>query len=119
MSDTFRSREKCFEAKHKLEEELCFKAHSHRDKLLGLWAAEKMGLDEDNAKNYARKVVMEDVEHPDDHDLAVRIHADFQDRGIDVGVDEIYAEAERLLPIARDDVKADFEALDDDHEHSV
>jgi hypothetical protein len=74
---TFDKREEAFELKFAHDEELRFKAHARRDKLLGLWAAEKMGLAGDAAAAYAASVVVADVAEPGAHDVVAKILADF------------------------------------------
>ncbi len=59
---TFDKREEGFEKKFALDEELKFKADARRNKLLGLWAAEKLGLSGDAATAYAREVVAADFD---------------------------------------------------------
>ena len=54
---TFDKREEGFEKKFAHDEELRFKANARRNKLLGLWAAEKLGLTGDAANAYAKEVV--------------------------------------------------------------
>ena len=59
---TFDKREEGFEKKFAHDEELRFKAHARRNKLLGMWAAEKLGLSGDAAGAYAKEVVMAEFE---------------------------------------------------------
>jgi hypothetical protein len=80
---TFDKREEAFEHKFALDEELRFKAQARRDKLLGLWAAEKMGLTGDEAVAYAASVVVADVETAGAHDIVAKILADFAAAGVD------------------------------------
>jgi hypothetical protein len=54
---TFDEREKDFETRYKHDQELQFKVKARRNRLLGLWAAERMGLTGDAAETYAREVV--------------------------------------------------------------
>lgn len=68
MTDKFREIEQSYEAKFKLDEELRFKVRSRRNKLFGLWAAERLGLVDGEALAYARGLVRLDLEvsgHPD------------------------------------------------------
>lgn len=73
---TFDDREAAFEAKFAHDEELRFKATARRDKLVGLWAAEKLGMTGDEADAYARSVVKEDLSHPGDEDVFKKLRAD-------------------------------------------
>ena len=59
---TFDKREEGFEKQFAHDEELKFKATARRNKLLGLWAAEKLGLSGAEAEDYAKSVVMADFE---------------------------------------------------------
>jgi hypothetical protein len=79
---TFEDREKGFERKFAHDEELRFKATARRNKLLGLWAAEKMGLAGDAAQAYARQVVKADMAKPGEEDVFRKVRADFDARGI-------------------------------------
>ena len=66
---TFDKREEGFEKKFALDEELLFKAGARRNKLLGLWAAEKLGLSGAEADAYAKSVVMADFAEAGDEDV--------------------------------------------------
>ncbi|KAK0329152.1 hypothetical protein LTR94_037929, partial [Friedmanniomyces endolithicus] len=66
---TFDDREKAFEAKFVLDQEQEFKAAARRNKMLGLWAADKMGLSPESADQYAAAVVRADFEQPGDEDV--------------------------------------------------
>ena len=61
MAD-FNEREKAFEAKFKLDQELRFKATARRNKLLGVWAAQEMGLNELEGESYSKEVIKSDFE---------------------------------------------------------
>lgn len=64
---TFEEREKEFEARFKHDEELRFKVTARRNRLLGLWAAERMGLGGDSAQAYAKDVVEAEFAGGDPH----------------------------------------------------
>ena len=53
----FDEREREFEARFKHDQELQFKAKARRNRLLGLWAAARMGLDKEAAQAYAKEIV--------------------------------------------------------------
>lgn len=80
---SFNDREKSYEKKFALDEELQFKSTARRNKLLGLWAAEKMGLSGDDAQGYAREVVKADLEEPGEEDVFRKIRADFDGKSVD------------------------------------
>ncbi len=81
--NTFEDRQKGFERKFALDEELRFKSTARRNKLLGLWAAEKMGVSGDEAQAYAREVIKADFEEPGEEDVFRKIRADFDAKGVD------------------------------------
>jgi len=74
---TFDNRDNAFESKFAHDEELRFKAIARRNKLLGLWAAEKLGLTGEKAEEYARTVVRADFEEAGEDDVFRRVRADF------------------------------------------
>jgi len=79
---TFEERQKGFERKFALDEELKFKATARRNRLLGLWAAGEMGLAADAAQAYAREVVKADLAEPGEEDVFRKIRADFDAKGV-------------------------------------
>jgi hypothetical protein len=80
---TFEEREKGFERKFAHDQELKFKATARRNKLLGLWAAEKMGLSGDAVQAYAREVIKADLLEPGDEDVFRKLRSDFDARGVE------------------------------------
>jgi hypothetical protein len=82
MSTTFDKREDGFEKKFAHDEELKFKSVARRNKMLGLWAAEMLGLSGADAEAYAKAAVMADIEGPGDHDVFHKIRADFDAKGV-------------------------------------
>lgn len=79
---TFDKREEGFEKKFAHDEELRFKANARRNKLLGLWAAEKLGLSGDAANSYAKDVVMADFEEAGDDDVLKKVAKDLDGKGV-------------------------------------
>ena len=79
---TFDKREEGFEKKFAHDEELRFKANARRNKLLGLWAAEKLGVSGDAANVYAKEVVMADFEEAGEEDVFKKVRTDFDAKGI-------------------------------------
>lgn len=94
---TFDKREEAFEAKFAHDEELRFKATARRNKLLGLWAAEKLGLDDDKAEEYAKEVVRADFEEPGDEDVYRKIEADFKENGVEQSEHQIRRTMSELM----------------------
>lgn len=101
---TFNDREKAFESKFALDEELNFKSGARRNKLLGLWAAEKLGKTGSDAESYAKEVVLADFEEDGDHDVVNKILKDFSGAKIAISEKEIRAQMESLLAVARKQV---------------
>lgn len=98
---TLQDREKGFENKFAHDEELAFKANARRNKLLGLWAAEKLGKSGDSAEQYAQDVVASDFESSGSGDVVQKLLKDFTHAGLALSAQEIEAEMDRLLPIAQ------------------
>ncbi len=73
---TFDDRKDAFEKKFAHDEELRFKAMARRNKLLGLWAAEKLGKTGADADAYAKSVVLADFEEPGDEDVFRKVRGD-------------------------------------------
>ncbi|MFD0987624.1 DUF1476 domain-containing protein [Methyloligella solikamskensis] len=94
---SFDDREKSFEKKFAHDEELKFKATARRNKLLGLWAAEKMGLAGDDAQNYAREVVKADFDEPGEEDVFRKVRGDFDAKNIDQSDHQIRRQMADLL----------------------
>jgi hypothetical protein len=82
MTTTFDKREEGFEKKFAHDEELRFKATARRNKLLGLWAAEKLGISGAAADNYAKEVVIADLEEAGDDDVIRKLRKDFDAKGV-------------------------------------
>ena len=79
---TFDKREEGFEKRFALDEELKFKATARRNKMLGLWAAEKLGMSGAEAEAYAKAVVLADLEEHGDNDVFRKIRNDFDAKGV-------------------------------------
>ncbi len=102
---TFDKREEAFEQQFAHDEELKFKATARRNKLLGLWAAEKLGLKGAEADSYALSVVMADLE-PGEHDVARKIRKDFDAKGVAQSDHQISRTMSELMAKAVADIKA-------------
>jgi hypothetical protein len=103
---TFDKREEGFEKQFARDEELKFKASARRNKLLGLWAAEKLGLSGAQAEAYAKEVVMADFEEPGDNDVFRKIRRDFDAKGIAQSDHQLRRTMDELMAKAIADVKA-------------
>ncbi|MGE3245935.1 MAG: DUF1476 domain-containing protein [Beijerinckiaceae bacterium] len=103
---SFDKRQDGFEKKFAHDEELQFKANARRNKLLGLWAAEKMGKSGDDAEAYAKTVVMADFEEAGDDDVFRKIRKDFDAAGVDQSDHQIRRTMDELLQTAVEQVKS-------------
>jgi len=100
---TFDKREEGFEKQFAHDEELKFKATARRDRLLGLWAAEKLGLAGPDAAAYAKEVVVAEIEQ---HDVFAKIRKDLDLKGVEVSEDEIRRAMLELMGRAVAEIKA-------------
>lgn len=105
MADAFHDREQAFEAKFKLDQELEFRARARRNKLLGLWAAETMGVADADA--YARAVVAADLEEPGDDDVIRKVLKDLTDHKVEMTEGRLRIKLEKMMAIARDQIYGD------------
>lgn len=104
MSDSFKDREKAAEAKFQHDQETTFKAHARRNKLLGLWAADHLGLTGADAESYAKEVITADFEKPGDEDVLEKVYGDFQKKGVDISERLIRKEMDRFLQVALEQI---------------
>lgn len=103
---TFDQRKDAFENKFAHDEELRFKATARRNKLLGLWAAEKLGKAGAEADAYAKEVVVADFEEAGDEDVVRKVKGDFAAGAVAVGDDEIRRVMTELLIRAAEEIQA-------------
>lgn len=81
---TFDERERAFETKFARDEEMRFKVHARRDKLLGRWAAEKLGLSPAETEAYCRDLIHADFEMVEDVDITKKLLGDLTAAGVEV-----------------------------------
>jgi hypothetical protein len=103
---TFDKREEGFERKFAHDEELKFKAEARRNRLLGLWAAEKLGITGEDATAYAKDVVAAGFEEAGDKDVLHKVLGDLTAKGNAVTETDIRAEMGELLAVAVAQVQA-------------
>jgi hypothetical protein len=103
---TFDKREEGFEKKFAMDEDLRFRANARRNKLLGLWAAEKMGLSGAEADTYAKEVVASDFEEAGDHDVFRKIRKDFDAKGVAQSDHQIRRTMTDLMEVAIAQIKS-------------
>lgn len=104
---TFDSREQAMEAMFVHDEELRFRALARRNRLLGLWAAEKLGKSDDDAERYAKAVVMSDFEEEGDHDVFRKVRRDFDAAGVDQSDHQIRRTMDELLAVAQQQIASE------------
>jgi hypothetical protein len=100
-------REKAFENKFKHDEELRFKANARRNKLLGLWAAGKMGLAAAEANAYAVEVVKSDFEEAGDDDVLRKVLGDLRAKGVETSEHVVRKHMDELLETAKQQVMSE------------
>ncbi|MBV8926530.1 MAG: DUF1476 domain-containing protein [Bradyrhizobium sp.] len=102
---TFDQREEAFEKKFALDEEQKFKAMARRNKLLGLWIAERIGLTEASAQAYAREMVAAEVDGGDEG-VVRKAMTDLAAKGEAASEDGLRLKMAELLAVAIAQVKA-------------
>jgi hypothetical protein len=103
---TLDKREEGFEKKFALDEEQKFKAEARRNRLLGLWAAEQLGITGDAATAYAKEVVAADFEEAGDGDVLRKVVKDFTAKGVAITEQAVRAKMNELAAVAAIEVKA-------------
>ena len=103
---SFDKREEGFERKYALDEEQKFKAEARRNKLLGLWVAEKLGKSGDDANAYAREVVASDFEEAGDGDVVRKVSGDLSAKGMAMTEPQLRVKMDELMALAVTQVKA-------------
>ena len=103
----FDDRKKGQEAKFAFDAETRFKAEARRNKLLGIWAAELLGLTGDHAKTYAAEVVAADFEEAGDEDVFRKVSADLKAKNIAIGDDVIRQKMAQLTIVANQQVASE------------
>jgi hypothetical protein len=103
---TFDKREEGFEKKFAIDEEQKFKAEARRNRLLGLWAAEKLGVTGDAATAYAKEVVAADFEEAAHAGVLRKILGDLTAKGVAITEAQIRVKMDELMATAVEQVKA-------------
>ena len=103
----FDKREKAFETKFALDEELKFRATARRNKLIGLWAARKLGMGDPEAADYARAVVFADLARVGGRDVCAKLTADLAAAGISVTDEELQLAMRDFMALAEQEVRAE------------
>lgn len=103
---SFDKRKEGFESKFAHDEELRFKSTARRNKLLGLWAAEKLGKSGDDAQTYAREVIRADMQEAGDDDVIRKIRSDFDAAGVEQSDHQIRRTMQELMAEAVAQIEA-------------
>ncbi|WP_169545490.1 DUF1476 domain-containing protein [Sneathiella aquimaris] len=98
---------KTHENKFAHDSDLEFKANARRNKLLGQWAAELMGLSGDAVAAYAKEVITADLEEKGDDDVFRKIRRDFDSKNVEMSDHRIRREMDELLVKAREQIKSE------------
>jgi len=85
----FDDRERAFEAKFARDEEMQFRVIARRNRLLGEWAARRMGLTDAEAESYAKDVVRSDFEEAGDHDVIRKVLGDLTAAGVECDEEQV------------------------------
>ena len=103
---TFDDREKGFEKKFAMDEELRFKAESRRNKMLAEWAAAKLGIVGAELEQYVKDVRRADFEEKGDDDVFRKVKADFEAKGLTVSDEELRTAMNEMLAKAVEELSS-------------
>ena len=103
---TFDKREEAFEKKYVIDEELKFKAEARRNRSLGLWVAEKLGIKGEAANTYAKTVIAADIDGGGDAGVIRKVMTDLTAAGVSLSETEIQTRMAELMAVAIAQVKA-------------
>ena len=101
----FGEREKSFEKKFQIDEELQFRIAAKSNRYLGEWVSLKLGKNEDETKNYIQEVIKSDLQEQGVEDVYRKIKKDFQAASISIEEAEIRDQMEKALSRAKEDFK--------------
>lgn len=100
----FDEREKSFEAKYHLDGELAFKVIARRNKLLGLWVAERLGLSGAESETYARSLIDAALAESDHKGMIRKLHADLSSKQSDISEERLQMKLEKFYGIAYQEI---------------
>ena len=103
---TFDDRERGFESKHARDEETEFKAAARRNRQLGRWAGEQLGLSGPELDAYVTAVMRSDLQDKGDEDVLRKVSADLSAKGVNVSATDLRARMDHLLVAAREELYA-------------
>ncbi|WP_310619270.1 DUF1476 domain-containing protein [Flexibacterium corallicola] len=102
---TFDDREKSFEGTFSATEQTRFKAVARRNKLLGLWAAEKLALDTAKTEELTTSLVSAEISHPDGDEVFKIVYESLQAGGVDQSEHQVRRTMDQLLAQAHEELK--------------
>jgi hypothetical protein len=95
-----------------LDQEARFKISARRNKRLGLWAAERMGMSGASAEEYAKEVVVADFDKPGDSDVFDKVLNDFTEKGLEITGIQVRKQMDKLTETAREQIMKELESGD-------
>ncbi|MGO1121007.1 DUF1476 domain-containing protein [Rhodovibrionaceae bacterium A322] len=101
---SFDDRQKAFEDKYHHDQELQFKVEVRRDKLFGLWVAEQMGISGEAAEEYAKTVVIADLEEVGSDDVLRKVSADVKEKNLDISDHRLEKKLAEMFDVAREQI---------------
>ena len=107
---TFDERERSYEKKFAMDQELMFKAEARRNKLLGQWAAAKLGLTGTAVDDYVKAVRKADLAQKGDEDVFQKVKGDFAAKGVGVPDAEVRKAISDFLAAAVSQIEAEGKA---------
>lgn len=102
---TFDERENAFEKKFSHDADMQFRAEARCNKLVGLWAAELLGISGEEASTYALTIVSADFEEPGNEDVVRKLKADLGDKA---SSDAIRDKLAAMMPVAKAQLMAEL-----------
>ena len=105
MSKIYNEREKGFEKKFQMDEELQFKVAARSNKYLGEWVSTKLGKNEKEKKNYILEIIKSDLEEAGQEDVFRKVKKDFQAASFTIEDSEIRDQMEKALLRAKEEYK--------------
>ena len=104
MADIFEQREKGYEAKHKHDQDVRFKAQSRSNKLFGQWLGEKLGMSEAERQAYGKELVVARMDNPVREDLIKKVMKDIAAHKANITEAEVRKQMDRLYTVALEEV---------------
>lgn len=103
--DIMKEREDTFEKKYAIDEELRFKAYAQRNRMIGLWAADRLGKTGDAASEYAKEVVRASLECGNEESVIQKIVHDFKNTNVAINETELRNKMAQLLKESFDQIQ--------------